>query len=124
MISQIFGLSQEIMKLINAFREACFQKVAKKEEKNEMLKKIVLFQRLLKSLKAGEYNGMDVIEVENQIADIIKSKINEKLSDIFVSSAQNLYWTLRNQGQIFDYMVEDSLEKFIQYANELKYSIT
>ena len=67
---------------------------------------------------------MDVIEVENQIADIIKSKIDEKLSDIFVSSAQNLYWTLRNQGQILDYMVEDSLEKFIQYANELKYSIT
>ena len=124
MISQIFGLSQEIMKLINACRESCFQKVAKKEEKNEMLKKIVLFQRSLKSLKAGEYNGMDVIEVENQIADIIKSKIDEKLSDIFVSSAQNLYWTLRNQGQILDYMVEDSLEKFIQNSNELKYSIT
>ena len=44
MISQIFGLSQEIMKLINACRESCFQKVAKKEEKNEMLKKLFYFK--------------------------------------------------------------------------------
>lgn len=123
MIKEVLSLIKELVELSKNLIENNTKKRIKKEEKTELLKKIILYQRNLKRLKPKEYSPQDFIDNQNKIADIIKTIFSVEMADTFVKDNLNIYWALRYNSKIDDLMVEQSLEKFISIANRDGYNV-
>lgn len=123
MVEEVLSLIKELVVLSKKILETNIKKRIKKEERTELLKKIILYQRNLKWLKSEEYSSQEFIENQNKIADIIKTIFSVEMADTFVKDNINIYWALRNNASINDSMVEESLENFIHIANKKGYRV-
>ena len=99
------------------------RKRIKREEKTELLKKIILYQRNLKRLKNKKYSAQEFIDNQNTIVDIIKTIFDKEMADVFVEDNVNIYWALRQNADIDSFMIEESLENLISMANKKGYKV-
>lgn len=123
MVSEIISLIKELVSLSKLLQDNNSKKRNKKEEKTELLKKIILYQRNLKWLKSGKYSSQEFIENQNKIVDIIKTIFSVEIADAFVGDNTNIYWALRHNASIDDFMIEQSLENLINIANKKGYKV-
>ena len=123
MVEKVLSLIKELVVFSKNLLETNTKKRIKKEERTELLKKIILYQRNLKWLRSKEYSSQEFIENQNKIADIIKTIFSVEMADTFVKDNINIYWALRHNAVIDDSIVEQSLENFIHIAKKKGYRV-
>lgn len=123
MIKEVLSLIKELVELSKNLIENNTKKRIKKEEKTELLKKIILYQRNLKRLKNKKYSAQEFIDNQNTIVDIIKTIFDKEMADVFVEDNVNIYWALRQNADIDSFMIEESLENLISMANKKGYKV-
>lgn len=123
MIEKVLPLIKEVVVLFNDLQENVKRKRIKREEKTELLKKIILYQRNLKRLKNKKYSAQEFIDNQNTIVDIIKTIFDKEMADVFVEDNVNIYWALRQNADIDSFMIEESLENLISMANKKGYKV-
>ena len=123
MIEKVLPLIKEVVVLFNDLQENVKRKRIKREEKTELLKKIILYQRNLKRLKNKKSSAQEFIDNQNTIVDIIKTIFDKEMADVFVEDNVNIYWALRQNADIDSFMIEESLENLISMANKKGYKV-
>lgn len=122
-IDNIIIAYNKTLSIIDNLMTAILKRREKKEKQLEILQAIIYNQRCLKYVCRGEYDSKFFIDYENRITDFLRTFFDNELADTFEIENKNIYWSLRLGSSIDDFLIESSLEKFIELCNKKKFKV-
>ena len=112
-----------ILELVNFLLEVILQKIKKHNEEEKKLKEIIKKQRFFKYECKGDYNKNSCTDYERKIIDSLQTDFGEEFSSFFSKSTIPIFCTIRSGQEIEDYVIEKSLNEFIEFCKKKKYNV-